>query len=60
MPVPQSWRSFDPEGRLIDEAVGAQLRAVGAEVARAARQFQAKGTCDYAEDRPYTADGAKP
>ena len=60
MPVPQSWRSFDPEGRLIDEAVGAQLRAVGAEVARAARQFQAEGTCDYAEDRPYTADGAKP
>jgi FMN reductase len=59
MPVPQSWRSFDPEGRLIDEAVGAQLRAVGAEVARAARQFQAGGTCDYAEDRPYTADGAK-
>ena len=35
MPVPQSWRSFDPEGRLIDEAIGAQLRAVGAEVARA-------------------------
>jgi len=28
--------------------VAAQLGALGAEVVRAARQFQAKGTCDYA------------
>jgi FMN reductase len=51
MPVPQSWQSFDADGRLIDDAIAAQLRALGAEVARAARQFEADGTCDYAEDR---------
>jgi len=37
-------QSFDPDGRLTDEAVAAQLRALGAEVVRAARQFQAEGT----------------
>jgi FMN reductase len=56
MPVPQSWRSFDPDGRLIDESIAAQLRALGAEVARAARQFRADGTCDYAEERPFAVD----
>ena len=56
LPVPQSWRSFDPDGQLIDEAIAAQLRALGAEVVRAARQFQAEGTCDYADDRQFTAD----
>jgi FMN reductase len=58
MPVPQSWRTFDPEGRLADEAIADQLRALGAEVVRAARQFQASGTCDYAEPRPYVDDPA--
>jgi hypothetical protein len=29
--------------------VAGQLRALGAEVVRAARQFQAEGTCDYAD-----------
>jgi FMN reductase len=53
MPVPQSWQSFDPDGHLKDEGVGGQLRKLGAEVVRAARQFQAEGTCDYAEDRPF-------
>ncbi len=48
MPVPQSWQSFDADGRLIDESIGDQLRALGAEVTRAARQFQSEGTCDYA------------
>jgi FMN reductase len=48
MPVPQSWQSFDADGRLIDNAIGDQLRALGAEVSRAARQFQSEGTCDYA------------
>jgi FMN reductase len=56
MPVPQSWRSFDPDGRLTDESIAAQLRALGAEVARAARQFRAEGTCDYAEERPFAVD----
>lgn len=48
MPVPQSWQSFDPDGRLTNESIADQLRALGAEVTRAARQFQSKGTCDYA------------
>jgi hypothetical protein len=48
MPVPQSWQTFDADGRLVDDAIGDQLRALGAEVTRAARQFQSKGTCDYA------------
>jgi len=60
MPVPQSWRTFDPDGQLVDEAVAGQLRALGAEVARAARQFQTHGTCDYAEDRPVAADSGRP
>jgi FMN reductase len=57
MPVAQSWGAFDAEGRLTDEAIAAQLRALGEEVARAARQFKTDGTCDYAEDRPYTVAG---
>ena len=48
MPVAQSWQSFDPDGHFEDEAVAAQLRKLDAEVVRAARQFQAEGTCDYA------------
>jgi FMN reductase len=56
LPVPQSWQSFGPDGQLTDQAIAAQLRALGAEVVRAARQFQAEGTCDYAEDRQFQAD----
>jgi FMN reductase len=56
LPVSQSWQSFDPDGHLADEAIAAQLRALGAEVVRAARQFHAEGTCDYAEDRQFAAD----
>ena len=48
LPVAQSWQSFDPDGHLKDEAVAAQLRRLGTEVVRAARQFQAEGACDYA------------
>jgi FMN reductase len=53
LPVPQARRSFDPDGHLADEAIARQLRALGAEVVRAARQFQAEGTCDYADDRQF-------
>jgi FMN reductase len=49
LPVAQSRQSFDPDGHLKDEAIATQLRKLGAEVVRAARQFQAEGTCDYAE-----------
>jgi FMN reductase len=55
LPVSQSWQSFDPDGHLKDEAVAAQLHQLGAEVVRAGRQFQADGTCDYAEGRAYTS-----
>jgi hypothetical protein len=53
-------RSFDPDGQLADEAVAAQLRALGAEVVRAAREFRAEGTCDYADDKQFAADGGTP
>jgi FMN reductase len=58
LPVPHSRRSFDPDGNLRDDAIAAQLRALGAEVVRAARQFQTEGTCDYADDRQFQPDGA--
>jgi FMN reductase len=57
LPVAQSARSFDPDGNLTDEGVAGQLRALGAEVVRAARQFQAEGTCDYADDRQFPVGG---
>jgi FMN reductase len=38
--------------------VADQLRALGAEVVRAARQFRAEGTCDYADTRQFTQDGS--
>lgn len=38
---------------LSDQAIARQLRALGAGVARAARQFQADGTCDDAGDRHF-------
>jgi FMN reductase len=57
LPVPQSWQTFDPDGHLKDEAVASQLRKLGAEVVRAARQFQEKGTCDYADDAPHGPRG---
>lgn len=56
-PVAQSWRTFDPDGRLVDDMVSAQLRELGAEVVRAARQFQAEGTCDYADDAQFAPGG---
>jgi len=57
LPVAQSARSFDPDGHLTDEGIAGQLRNLGAEVVRAARQFQAEGTCDYADDRQFPAGG---
>jgi FMN reductase len=57
--VAQSWQSFDPSGNLADEAIAAQLRALGAEVVRAARQFQAEGTCDYATEMQFAAESGR-
>jgi FMN reductase len=53
LPVSQSWKSFDPDGRLIDNDVATQLRTLGSEVVRAAHQFRTEGTCDYAEERQF-------
>jgi FMN reductase len=53
--VARSRESFDPYGHLTDDAVGIQLRALGAEVVRAARQFQREGTCDYADGQQFAA-----
>jgi FMN reductase len=58
LPVAKSWQSFDPDGNLTDEVVADQLRALGAEVVRAARQFRSEGTCDYADERQFSADHA--
>ncbi|HUK71343.1 MAG TPA: NAD(P)H-dependent oxidoreductase [Streptosporangiaceae bacterium] len=55
MPVAQSWHAFDADGRLTDESVASQLRALGAEVVRAALQFKRDGTCDYADARQFTS-----
>jgi FMN reductase len=60
LPVARSWQSFDPDGHLKDDAIAAQLHALGAEVVRAARQFQNDGTCDYADDRQFAAGTASP
>jgi len=57
LPVAQSWQTFDPDGRLVDEMVAVQLRELGGEVVRAARQFQADGTCDYADGAQFSPDG---
>jgi len=57
LPVAQSWQTFDADGRLVDEMVATQLRELGAEVVRAARQFQAEGTCDYADSAQFLANG---
>jgi FMN reductase len=40
IPIPQAWRIFQ-QGRVLDDAVASQLRALGAEVARAAEHFSA-------------------
>jgi FMN reductase len=57
LPVAQSWQTFDPDGRLTDDMVAQQLRELGAEVVRAARQFQVDGTCDYADAAQFAPDG---
>ena len=42
IPVPKAWQVFDHEGHARDQAIDGQLRALGREVARAARQFAAE------------------
>jgi FMN reductase len=40
IPIPQAWRIFQ-QGRVLDDTVASQLRALGGEVARAAEHFSA-------------------
>jgi len=40
IPIPQAWRVFDDEGNVCDQEIAEQLRSLGREVARAARQFK--------------------
>lgn len=40
VPVPQAWRIIQ-QGHVLDDSVAAQLRTLGAEVARAAEHFAA-------------------
>lgn len=49
IPIPRAWQVFDEEGKARDEGIARQLRSLGAEVWRAARQFAVEGVCDYAE-----------
>ena len=49
IPIPRAWEVFDEEGKVRDEGIERQLRKLGAEVWRAARQFALEGVCDYAE-----------
>jgi FMN reductase len=48
VPIPQAHTAFNGNGSPTDDNVARQLRALGAEVARASRQLRTTGTCDYA------------
>ncbi len=50
-PVPTAWEVFDEDGRARDPDIERQLRHLGSEVVRAARQFVSQGYCDYSEHR---------
>ena len=47
MPIARAAQAFDEGGRPTDAAVEGQLKALGREVVRAARQFAELGQCDY-------------
>ena len=42
IPIPQAWRVFDDNGNTKDQKISEQLRSLGQEVSRAARQFSAR------------------
>ncbi len=50
--VPSASQAFDAEANIVDRSVAGQLVGLGAEVARAARQLAAQGTCDYSDEDP--------
>ena len=48
IPIPQVGQSIDDDGQLRDPSIERQLRGLGAEVVRAARQFADDGFSEYA------------
>jgi FMN reductase len=54
LPIPQAWRAFQ-DGRVVDAAVGEQLRVLGRELARAAQVFSA-GAITTSQARKIEAD----
>jgi FMN reductase len=57
IPIPRAWEVFDEEGKPRDEGIERQLRKLGEEVWRAARQFALEGVCDYAEGNAAPQEG---
>ena len=51
IPIPQVGQSIDDDGQLRDPSIERQLRGLGAEVVRAARQFADDGFSEYAGAR---------
>ena len=49
LPIPRAWQAFDEEDQPKDPAIADQLRGLGREVVRAARQMATVGHCDYSE-----------
>jgi FMN reductase len=49
IPIPQVWQLVDENGHIVDSTINQQLRSLGEEVVRAARQFADDGVSDYAE-----------
>jgi hypothetical protein len=47
IPISQVWRSIDKNGRSLDPNIDQQLRSLGAEVVRAAKQFADDGVSEY-------------
>ena len=47
IPISQVWRSIDKNGQTLDPNIDQQLRSLGTEVVRAARQFADDGVSDY-------------
>jgi len=51
LPIPRASDVFDAQGIMRDQGVAGQLRSLGREVARAARQMALHGYCDWMDNR---------
>jgi FMN reductase len=63
LPIARASAVFATDGSLHDAGVAGQLRSLGGEVARAARQMSRHGYCDWMDDQSAERagrDGAKP